>query len=105
MPASKNGLTPPQIKTRKVELEDPYAGYWFVVQTNPPMGAVADLMSGVPDRMMECLKEIVFEWNFIGFDGKALNLKGDGLRKLPFDLFQAMSAAATNAPFEVEKNS
>lgn len=97
-------LKPPEVKTRRIELDGEFEGYWFVTQVNPPMYVLADLMSGNADRMIGSLRGLVKDWNFIGFDGEKLDLAVDGVDKLPSDLFQAMAAAATTAPFELEKN-
>lgn len=97
-------LKPPEIKTRRIELDGEFEGYWFVSQINPPMYVLADMMSGNPDRMIASLNGIVKEWNFVGFDGEPLDLTNGGVRLLPTDLFQAMAAAAQNAPFDIPKN-
>ena len=93
------------VKSRKVELSGDWEGWWFITRTNPPMQVIADLLSGNLDRMMEACKGIVLEWNFVDENGDPLpSPKEGGIYKVPTDLFQAVSAAAGNAPFEVEKN-
>lgn len=94
------------IKTREIVLSGDWEGWRFTVRTNPPMGTVADLLSGNVDRMMEAAGKVVTAWDFVDENGDPLPQPGEGgILKLPTDLFQAVAGAAGNAPFEVPPNS
>ncbi len=95
------------IKTRQVVLAgDWWDGWAFTVKTNPNMEVVADLLSGNLDRMMEAAGRVIVAWDFVDENGDPLPQPAEGgIKKLPTDLFQAIAAAAGNAPFETPPNS
>jgi hypothetical protein len=94
------------IKTRKIELDGEWEGWWFICRTNPPMSSIADLLSGNIDRMIESCKGIIKEWNFVDEEGNPLPPPQDGgVELVPSDLFQALSNAAGSAPFQAPPNS
>ena len=79
--------------TRKIELPGPYAGWWAIVQTNPPMRVVQQLSDAVTTAG-EILAKLIQEWNFVDADGAPLPLTAatiDG--ELPVDLFRAFYKA------------
>lgn len=47
-----------EIRTAKLELTDPFAGYWVIVRLNPPMRVFRDLSSGNLEKMLQAFAEI-----------------------------------------------
>lgn len=89
------------VKTVRVTLDGEYAGWWFDVRTNPPVGVLLDRIAAFESADKENLQEFVpaiygllelmiCGWNFKDERGKALALDTDGLRKISLDLLILM---------------
>ena len=77
--------------TRKIELpEGPYAGWWAIVQTNPPMRVVQQLSDAVMTAG-EILAKLIQEWNFVDAAGNPLPITAETIDgELPIDLFRIL---------------
>lgn len=77
----------------RLDLAEPFAGWWVDIDTDLELGALADLASGEVPRIVTALSSIAVEWNFVGKDGKPLPCDAVGLRKVGKALLASLLAA------------
>jgi hypothetical protein len=100
----ETGRKRPPIIKRQITLKDEdkyYDGWTFTARLNPPVGAIAAITSGMPDRIIFGLREVVTEWDFIDEEGEPLTCPGD-MHMLQPDLMAAL-IQAWNKAAEVPK--
>lgn len=104
-----NGHTPSAprrmpIKTRRVDLDAEYEGWWWEFRTNPPLGRWAEGVrlatsydeadpgssANAVDGMLKVLEVVLVDWNFVDEDGNALPKDREGLDRLPMEIMTAM---------------
>lgn len=84
MTPDKSPQTMP-VRTRRVEMDGVYAGFWAEMRVNISMRTLEAL--GKSDDLYPTIAEIVREWNFVDEAGQPIPVSEDGLRALPIDLF------------------
>lgn len=87
------------VKTRRVDLDGEYAGWWAVLRTNAPFGlylALTELQAAGDDgarafaRLAELLPTLITAWNFVDEEGAPIPCDAAGLRRIPTDLLMAL---------------
>jgi hypothetical protein len=94
------------VKTRRVDLDGEYAGWWATVRTNAPFGLFLKLtqMGGGLDgdegkaatalgELLSLLPQLVSAWNFVDTEGEPLPCDATGMQQLPMELINALFAA------------
>lgn len=100
------------VKTRRIELEGEYEGWWYEIRTNPPVGPLIDAISTFEAANKESLAEIlppiytlleliIHSWNFVDEKGKDLSANKDGIKKLPIDLVMLVAEKSQEAVLAV----
>lgn len=77
----------------RLELAEPFAGWWADIDADLELGALADLASQDVARIVAALSTMIVEWNFVGKDGQPLPCDATGLRKVGKALLAALLAA------------
>lgn len=81
------------IRTKRCELEEPYAGYHVTVRTNPPMQVYEDFSSGDLARILAALATVTTESDLTDDDDAPVDLTTPaGWRKMPSDLLAQVAA-------------
>lgn len=94
------------VKTRRVDLDGDYEGWWARVRTNAPFGLFLKLTNMGGDlgedgtraanamgELLALLPQLVSEWNFVDPDGAPLPCDAAGMQQLPMELINALFAA------------
>lgn len=90
------------IKTKLIELDEDYAGWNFLAQTNPPTSLFADISSGEFARIVKALSKVIRSWNYVDAEGTNLPEPGfDVINELPVDLLTATTNAYISALTEL----
>lgn len=77
------------IRTRRVEMDGDYAGFWADVRINVPIASLEALSNA--DDIYPTVAGIVRDWNFVDEAGQPIPLGVDGLRNsVPLDLFRML---------------
>lgn len=77
------------IRTRRVEMDGDYAGFWAEVRINVPLASLEALSNA--DDIYPTMASIVRAWNFVDEAGQPIPLGVDGLRNsVPLDLFRML---------------
>ena len=105
------------VKTKRIELEGEYEGWWYEIRTNSPVGPLTDAFCAFEAANKENLAEIrlsevmppiyklleltLHNWNFVDEKGKDLPANKDGIRKLPIDLLMPVAEKIQETILEV----
>lgn len=100
------------VKTKRIELEGEYDGWWYEIRTNPPVGPLIDAIGAFEGANKEKLAEIlpaiytlleltIHTWNFVDEKGKDLPANKDGIKKLPIDLLMLTAEKSQEAVLAV----
>ena len=90
------------VKTKLIELEEDYAGWNFLAQTNPPTSLFADISSGEFSRIVKALSKVIRSWNYVDVEGIDLAEPSfDTINELPIDLLTATTNAYISALTEL----
>jgi hypothetical protein len=94
------------VKTRRVDLDGDYEGWWARVRTNAPFGLFLKLTNMGGDlgedgtraanamgELLALLPQLVSEWNFVDTAGAPLPCDAAGMQQLPMELINALFAA------------
>lgn len=83
------------VRSRRVELDGDFEGWWFEVRVNAPLGVLDDLSTGRYGLVIQALKRIVLDWNFVDEGGEPLGPGEDGYptEELPMELYNKMATA------------
>jgi hypothetical protein len=89
-------VTPQRMQPREIarlELAEPFAGWWVDIDADIELGALADLSSQNVTRISDSLHTMVVAWNFVGKDGKPLPCDETGTRRIGKALLEAFLKA------------
>ncbi|MHB8409844.1 MAG: hypothetical protein ACYDHY_17455 [Acidiferrobacterales bacterium] len=89
-------VTPQRVQPREIarlELAEPFAGWWVDIDADTELGALEDLASQDFRRIVAGLSTMIVDWNFVGKDGKPLPCDATGLRRVGRALLAALLAA------------
>lgn len=94
------------VKTRRVDLDGDFVGWWAKVRTNAPFGLFLKLtnMGGnfgedstkaanAMGELLALLPQLVSEWNFVDTEGEPLPCDATGMQQLPMELINALFGA------------
>ena len=97
------------VKTKQIDLDGDYQGWWFKIHTNPPSGVLMDsvealekigedtkLSSALPP-IYSLLQLAILEWNFVDNKGKDLSISIDSFKKLPIELIMNLTVKTQEA--------
>lgn len=92
-----------QVKTRRVELDGEYEGWWVTVRTNAPFGMFLSMtqlntndeagQTAALVKMVNMLPDLIHGWNFVDEEGEPLPCDAAGVRRLPMDLINQVFGA------------
>lgn len=93
-----NGVRRMPVKTRRVDLDGEYEGWWAVLRVNAPFGlflALSELQSGEDGvqafaALADLLPKLITEWNFVDEAGEPIPCDKDGMRRIPTDLLMSL---------------
>ena len=86
------------VKTKQIDLDGDYQGWWFKIYTNPPSGALIDSvealekvgkeakLSIIMPPIFSFLQLVILEWNFVDGKGRELPISIDSFKKFPIEL-------------------
>lgn len=91
------------VRLARIELEEPWEGWWFEARVNAPLEVLDWLSVGTFGQIIKALRQIVTDWNFLDEEGKPLlaDVHGDGgevvgtrprVERIPRDLLDHMAA-------------
>ena len=84
------------IRTRRVEMDGDYAGFWADVRINVPLASLEALSNS--DDIYPTMATIVRDWNFVDEAGRSIPLDVNGLRNsVPLDLFRMLQRKWSDA--------
>lgn len=87
------------VKTRRVDLDGEFEGWWAVLRTNAPFGlflALSELQGAGEDgvqafaALADLLPKLITEWNFVDEAGEPIPCDKDGMRRIPTDLLMSL---------------
>jgi hypothetical protein len=95
------------VRTKRVDLDGDYEGWWAEVRTNAPFGVFLNMMemlSGGDDtdnvkvaramgELIASLPTLVRNWNFVDEEGDPLPCDINGMRRIPQDLLLVLLTA------------
>jgi len=97
------------VKTKQIDLDGDYEGWWFKIYTNPPSGVLIESvealekidkdtkLSIVLPPIYSFLQLVILEWNFVDGKGKDLSISVDSFKKLPIELIMNLTVKAQGA--------
>lgn len=89
MADSLTGLKMP-VRTRRLEMDGDYAGFYVVARVNISMATLEALYRD--DDVLPTLAGLIQEWNFVDEQGAPLAIGLEGLRACPIDLIGMLKA-------------
>lgn len=97
------------IKTKQINLDGDYQGWWFKIHTNPPSGVLMDCIEALEKvggdtkisiampSIYSLLQLTILEWNFVDVKGRDLPITVDSFRKLPIELVMNLAVKTQEA--------
>lgn len=74
------------VRTAKLEMPEPYDGWWAVARTNMPVSEYRQIFVGEQDDRYRMLAKQITKWNYVDDDGEAIPTTFEGVLMLPMDL-------------------